>query len=123
MKFAAEQPCLRIKAAARQFGCDRNTVRKWVRRYDPKRLTGTHACPLNSLYWHFLMRHREPLADNPRMRLIYAGLARMSEAKREAITQQAEAFLARLACDTAPRWEGGGEAKRHAKGYRKEKRE
>ncbi|MBF8223877.1 cryptochrome/photolyase family protein [Halomonas sp. 328] len=92
-------------------------------RYDPKRLTGTHACPLNSLYWHFLMRHREPLADNPRMRLIYAGLARMSEAKREAITQQAEAFLARLACDTAPRWEGGGEAKRHAKGYRKEKRE
>ena len=26
-----------LKAAARDFGCSRNTVRKWVRRYDPRR--------------------------------------------------------------------------------------
>ncbi|MBH8579267.1 cryptochrome/photolyase family protein [Halomonas pacifica] len=87
-------------------------------RYDPKRVTGTHACPLNALYWHFLMRHRDRLASNPRMRLIYAGLERMGEAKREAIRQQAEAFLEGLACETAPRWAGGDQAHQHALGYR-----
>ncbi|WP_168016299.1 cryptochrome/photolyase family protein [Halomonas salinarum] len=81
-------------------------------RYDPKKVTGTHACPFNSLYWHFLEEHREALRDNPRMKLIYGSLDRMKDEKREAIHQQAEAFLARL--ETTPAYGQG----RHLAGYR-----
>lgn len=65
-------------------------------RYSPRQLTGTHACPFNSLYWHFLERNAERLQNNPRMKLIYGSLNRMSDEKRDAIRQQAESFLRRL---------------------------
>lgn len=39
--------------------------------YDPKLKTERHACPLNSLYWHFLHRHRDKLGNNPRVGMIY----------------------------------------------------
>ncbi|PAU76251.1 cryptochrome/photolyase family protein [Halomonas salipaludis] len=84
-------------------------------RYDPKQITGTHACPLNSLYWHFLERHAERLADNPRMALIYGSLRRMTDAKRDAIRQQAEAFLARL--DGEESYGGGTQHQAHRAGY------
>ncbi|MDW7747443.1 cryptochrome/photolyase family protein [Halomonas sp.] len=69
-------------------------------RYDPKRATGPDACPFNSLYWAFLERHADTLSANPRMKLIYGSLRRMSDDRRAALREQAEAFLARL--DTAP---------------------
>jgi len=81
-------------------------------RYDPKHVTGTHACPFNSLYWNFIEAHRDVLADNPRMKLIYGSLGRMKDEKREAMRQQADAFLARL--DTAPAYGRG----QHLAGYR-----
>ncbi len=81
-------------------------------RFDPKRVTGPHACPFNSLYWHFLETHRDTLSGNHRMKLIYGSLDRMSDDKREAMRQQAEAFLARL--ETVPAY-GQGE---HLAGYR-----
>ena len=41
-----------IKAAAREFGCSRNTVRKWIRRYKPGKTASLqehskrpHHCP------------------------------------------------------------------------------
>lgn len=80
-------------------------------RYSPKQVTGAKACPLNSLYWHFLETHENKLSQNPRMKLIYGSLARMKTEKRDAIRQQAEAFLAKL--DTAP---GYGDAI-HTDGY------
>ncbi|SFP63611.1 deoxyribodipyrimidine photolyase-related protein [Geopseudomonas sagittaria] len=58
--------------------------------------TTEDACPFNALYWHFLMRHREPLQGNPRMTMVYKNLARMDEAKREALWRRGEALLARL---------------------------
>lgn len=78
-------------------------------RYSPKQVTGHNACPFNSLYWHFLETNAEQLNNNPRMKLIYGSLSRMSDDKREAMRQQAESFLARLevspsygqACHTA----------------------
>ncbi|TVP47195.1 MAG: cryptochrome/photolyase family protein [Halomonas sp.] len=69
-------------------------------RYSPKQVTGPKACPFNSLYWHFLEANAETLNKNPRMKLIYGSLKRMSDEKREAIRQQAEHFLARL--ETSP---------------------
>jgi len=89
-------------------------------RYDPKRMTGEDACPLNSLYWRFLERHAEGLSANPRMKLIYGSLARMNEEKRQAIRHQADAFLANL--DRAPAWaeDGDEQRRRHLAGYGEE---
>ncbi|GHE20723.1 cryptochrome/photolyase family protein [Halomonas urumqiensis] len=84
-------------------------------RYDPKQVTGTRACPLNSLYWHFLERHADTLSTNPRMKLIYGSLSRMSDEKRNAMHQQAEAFLASL--DFAPAYGRGGQHHAHRAGY------
>ncbi|MBR9754909.1 cryptochrome/photolyase family protein [Cobetia sp. 4B] len=64
--------------------------------YSPKKVTGPRACPFNSLYWHFIERHREALSRNPRMSLVYGSWRRMKDDKREALLQQADAFLARL---------------------------
>jgi deoxyribodipyrimidine photolyase-related protein len=40
-------------------------------------------CPITSLYWAFLARQRDRLADNSRMRLILSSLDRRSDARRE----------------------------------------
>lgn len=65
-------------------------------RYTPKKVVGDDACPLNSLYWHFLETHEAKLSGNPRMKLIYGSLNRMKDEKRAAMRAQADAFLARL---------------------------
>lgn len=64
--------------------------------YDVKAKTGPTACPFNLLYWHFLDRHRERFAANPRMGPIYRGWDRREEATRARILGEAEAFLARM---------------------------
>src|SRR5690606_27078957 len=39
---------------------------------------GEHdSCPFNSLYWHFIARHRAQFEANPRMRMAYRNLDRM----------------------------------------------
>lgn len=53
-------------------------------------------CPFNALYWHFLMRHRQPLAANPRLALVYSNLDGMAVAHRKALWQRGETLLARL---------------------------
>ncbi|MDR5866608.1 cryptochrome/photolyase family protein [Halomonas koreensis] len=86
-------------------------------RYDPRRVTGEDACPFNSLYWRFLETHREALSGNHRMKLIYGALDRMSNDKRAAMRDQAEAFLASL--DTEAAYGRGP----HAEGYARDGRE
>ena len=61
--------------------------------YDVKLKTGPRACPMNSLYWHFLIRNQSTLQGNPRMALPYRNLATWSEEQRQAMTQQAQQFL------------------------------
>ncbi|MGQ7244115.1 cryptochrome/photolyase family protein [Salinicola sp. V024] len=82
-------------------------------RYDVKQVTGEHACPFNSLYWHFLDRHREQLRGNHRMKLIYGSWDRMQEDKRTAILDQAGKFIDSLTFEAAY---GKGD---HANGYRR----
>ncbi|MDX1610567.1 MAG: cryptochrome/photolyase family protein [Halofilum sp. (in: g-proteobacteria)] len=65
-------------------------------RYNVNQATGEEACPFNALYWHFLMRHRERIGDNHRLRMPYRNLERMQPARRHALWDQAESFLARL---------------------------
>jgi deoxyribodipyrimidine photolyase-related protein len=45
--------------------------------FDPKR-----DCPIRSLYWAFLARHRRQLRDNPRLSMPFRSLARRSPAAR-----------------------------------------
>ncbi|MBC9250661.1 deoxyribodipyrimidine photolyase [Pseudomonas alcaligenes] len=65
-------------------------------RYRVDRATEDDACPFNSLYWHFLMRHRDHLGRNPRLAMAYRNLQRMDESRVAALWQRGEQLLARL---------------------------
>lgn len=59
--------------------------------------SGDRACPFNLLYWHFLLRHRDRFARNPRMAPMYRTWDRMAEGHKEKVLADAGRFLARLA--------------------------
>ncbi len=52
-----------------------------------------NSCPFNSLYWHFIHRHRGRFEKHPRMSMIYKAWERMAAPKREAILARAEQLL------------------------------
>ena len=62
-------------------------------RFNVKDSTGPDACPLNALYWHFLMENEERLASNPRMGLVYRSLARFNPERRAELKAKAIATL------------------------------
>ncbi len=64
--------------------------------YKVKDKTGPGACPFNLLYWHFLDRHRDRFAGNPRMGNMYRVWDRMDADRRETVLTEAAAFLARM---------------------------
>jgi deoxyribodipyrimidine photolyase-related protein len=64
--------------------------------YKVAQKTGEGACPFNTLYWHFLDRHRERFSGNPRMGNMYGTWDRMDADKRRVILSDAEAVLMRL---------------------------
>ncbi len=64
--------------------------------YSPEQRTGPQACPMTTLYWHFLDTHREVFERNPRTALMAKNLARLDEAERQAIGEQARTALANL---------------------------
>lgn len=64
--------------------------------YSFKERIGEKACPFNSLYWDFLMRHEETLSKNPRIGMGYQLLKKMSPADKKAIASQAATLLGRL---------------------------
>ena len=79
--------------------------------YDVKRTVGTNACPLNTLYWDFLMRHASRFQSNPRMAMILKNIPRMSADKASAIQVDAQRFNAHLAAHGDDlTWEGGSDA-------------
>ena len=66
-------------------------------RYDPKAKTGENACPFTTLYWNFLDRNRDRLAENGRMGLVLRNLERLDDDELAAIGRRATAFLDGLA--------------------------
>ena len=62
-------------------------------RYDVSAKLGSSACPFNALYWAFLIRNRDRLGDNLRMKMPYRMLAKWDEAKQQAYVDAAAAFL------------------------------
>lgn len=67
--------------------------------YNVKDKNGDTACPFNYLYWDFLIRHRDKLEHNQRMRMIYSTLNRMTPEKVRKIQADAKRFLAKSASD------------------------
>jgi deoxyribodipyrimidine photolyase-related protein len=65
-------------------------------RYDHRPRHGEAACPFNSLYWHFLNRHRELLSRNRRMTMVYGSWDGMDLDERTKTLHQAERYLDRL---------------------------
>lgn len=65
-------------------------------KYDKDKRHGEDACPLNSLYWDFYLRHRDKLEKNPRIGMMYVLLDKMAPAEKEAIVAQAGEYLNRL---------------------------
>ena len=64
--------------------------------YNKKQRIGEKACPFNSLYWHFFIRHQELLSKNPRLGIVYKQVSSMTEAQKEDINQQADVYLREL---------------------------
>lgn len=64
--------------------------------YDVKQKTGAKACPFNSLYWHFIDRHRDKLAGNHRMSLILKQWEKRDPSQRKALLNQAEQYLEQI---------------------------
>ena len=64
--------------------------------YRPEQRTGETACPMTTLYWHFLSLHRARFENHPRTALMVKNLARMSDEELRSINEQAQQLLARL---------------------------
>ncbi|MFC3024364.1 cryptochrome/photolyase family protein [Vibrio zhugei] len=64
--------------------------------YKVKEKTSEVACPLNSLYWRFMVKHREYLAKNHRIGMIYGSWDKQDETQKQAILQRAEWCLKHL---------------------------
>ena len=58
--------------------------------FNVKETVGEGACPFNSLYWDFLIRHRERFAGNARMRMMYRNVDRMDSAQQASIQERAQ---------------------------------
>lgn len=58
--------------------------------YDVKEKTSERSCPLNSLYWNFMVQHRERLLRNPRIGLIYGNWDKQESAQKQAVLERAQ---------------------------------
>jgi len=64
--------------------------------YRPGDRVGPQACPFTTLYWDFLLRHRERFARHPRIGAQVRNVERLDEAARTAIQRQAAHIRGRV---------------------------
>lgn len=64
--------------------------------YNVKKTTEADACPFNALYWDFLQRHQQELANNPRLALTFANWHKRSDSDKAAILAKAAETLDKL---------------------------
>ena len=70
--------------------------------YNPALKSGDRACPLNSLYWNFLIENETHLKGNPRMAMPYATLAKMSLPRRDEVRRDALNFMTEIGVAAKP---------------------
>jgi deoxyribodipyrimidine photolyase-related protein len=64
--------------------------------YKPDIKTGPKACPVTTLYWHFLIKHYQSFSGNPRTVLMVKNVDRLSQEEREAINHHAKQLYENL---------------------------
>lgn len=69
-------------------------------RYDPAKSYGDDACPFTTLYWDFLMRHRERFEGNQRMGFQLRNLDRKSRSEQRAVRKTAKRVKAEMTDET-----------------------
>ena len=62
-------------------------------KYKPDVRFGESACPVTTLYWNFLIKHRAQFESSPRTRLMTANLKRISDPDQAAIQAHAQTIL------------------------------
>ena len=65
-------------------------------KYKPDVRFGESACPITTLYWNFLIKHRAQFEASPRTKLMTANLKRISEDDQKEITLHAKQILSNL---------------------------
>lgn len=58
--------------------------------YSVKEKVTENACPLNSLYWRFMVKHRDRLEKNPRIGMVYRSWDKQDNQTQEATLNRAE---------------------------------
>jgi deoxyribodipyrimidine photolyase-related protein len=61
--------------------------------YDVNKKNGELACPFNYLYWNFLIKNKEKLLNNHRLRIAYSQIEKMPEEKKKIILEDSKKFL------------------------------
>ncbi len=61
--------------------------------YKVTETVGNNACPLNSLYWHFMHRNQEKLGNNPRTAMVFKNWLKKTDEQRAAVLNQADTYL------------------------------
>jgi len=59
-------------------------------RFDPEKSTGDSACPFDTLYWAFLMRHEHRFKHHPRARTQWRNLSRLATDEAARIKRSAD---------------------------------
>lgn len=57
--------------------------------YNVKQKSEDSACPFNSLYWQFMLRHEQQLTNNPRIGMIYKNWYKQDKHQQQAILKRA----------------------------------
>ena len=71
-------------------------------KYDPGVSVGENACPMTTLYWNFLIQHKDMLIKNPRMGMQLKNLARLDNTKIIAIQNAAKEIRVTLPLKNVP---------------------
>ena len=58
--------------------------------YDVKEKASETACPFNSLYWNFMLKHRVDLERNPRTSMVFKGWDKRSSSEKKDILKRAK---------------------------------
>jgi deoxyribodipyrimidine photolyase-related protein len=61
--------------------------------YSVRERSTENACPFNSLYWNFLEKHRDKLANNRRMSMMYRLLERIPKEEMQSIRERAREII------------------------------
>ena len=65
-------------------------------KYKPDVRYGETACPITTLYWNFLIKHRSQFESSPRTKLMTANLKRISDEDQKSIMEHADHLLNNL---------------------------